>query len=96
MPGHVAADMITAGMITAGYIRDQTGGFFIDLDNHEYSMPASVTVGGKTVKEIADDSAEKAVDDQTQEDIFNKLTNNGALQGLYMSNGALYVNASYI
>lgn len=33
---------------------------------------------------------------KTQQAIFNLLTNNGALQGLYMSNGQLYINASYI
>jgi len=32
----------------------------------------------------------------TQESIFNKLTNNGETQGIYLSNGKLYVNASYI
>lgn len=31
----------------------------------------------------------------TQTAIFNKLTNNGALQGLYMSGGQLYINFSY-
>ena len=32
----------------------------------------------------------------TQERVFNALTNNGALQGLYMQNGQLYINASYL
>ena len=32
----------------------------------------------------------------TQQYIFNKLTNNGQLQGLYMSNNLLYVNATYL
>lgn len=32
----------------------------------------------------------------TQEGIFNKLTNNGQLQGLYMSGGELYINATYL
>lgn len=32
----------------------------------------------------------------TQQYIFNKLTNNGQLQGLYMSGGLLYVNATYL
>jgi len=31
-----------------------------------------------------------------QTKVFNKLTNNGALQGLYMSSGQMYINASYI
>ena len=32
--------------------------------------------------------------DQTE--VFNRLTNNGATQGIYLSNGKLYINASYI
>lgn len=32
----------------------------------------------------------------TQTYIFNKLTNNGQTQGLYLSNGLLYVNATYM
>ena len=31
-----------------------------------------------------------------QQKVFNKLTNNGALEGIYMKNGRLYINASYI
>lgn len=55
---------------------------------------------GKASKYI--DSAEAgsiaadAVDAQTQLDIFNKLTNNGALQGLYMEDGKLYINCEYL
>lgn len=38
-----------------------------------------------------------AYDEQMdQKAIFDRLTNNGADQGLYMSNGLLYVNASYM
>lgn len=37
-----------------------------------------------------------APEDLDQTTVFNKLTNDGALQGLYMENGKLYVNASYI
>lgn len=51
-------------------------------------------------KKYADNTAtshvntfEKAL---TQQYIFNKLTNNGQLQGLYMSGGLLYVNATYL
>lgn len=32
--------------------------------------------------------------DQTK--VFNKLTNNGAAQGIYLSNGELYINGTYI
>lgn len=35
-------------------------------------------------------------DDFTQTKIFNRLTNNGATQGVYMSDGKLYLNATYL
>lgn len=44
----------------------------------------------------ADDAAQAAVDAQTQQDIFNTLTNNGQTQGIYLQNGKLYLNASYM
>lgn len=44
----------------------------------------------------ANETAKSATDVQTQSGIFNLLTNNGQLQGIYMSDGNLYINASYI
>lgn len=32
----------------------------------------------------------------TQREVFNRLTNNGQTQGIYLSSGKLYVNATYI
>lgn len=46
--------------------------------------------------DLADAAAKNAVDSQTQEDIFNKLTNNGQDQGIYILDGLLYINATYI
>ena len=44
----------------------------------------------------ANTAASNAVKAQTQEDIFNKLTDGGEIQGLFMRDGKIYVNASYI
>lgn len=56
-----------------------------------------VTTDWEKAVKYTDDSA---VDDLnkalTQEDIFNRLTNNGKTQGIYIENGDLYVNATYI
>lgn len=41
-------------------------------------------------------AAAKALDNMTQEQIFLKLTNNGKLKGLFMKDGELYVNASFL
>lgn len=50
----------------------------------------------EAAKTYADDAAKDAVDAQTQTDIFNKLTSNGTLKGLFMKDGKLYISASYI
>lgn len=34
--------------------------------------------------------------DNTQEAVFNALTNNGQVQGIYLQNGKLYINGEYI
>ena len=41
---------------------------------------------------VATDAAKRVVDNQTQDDIFNKLTNNGELQGIYYLDGKWYIN----
>lgn len=53
-------------------------------------------IAGDVAEEIADGKVNQAMDKLNQAAIFNKLTNNGAIQGLYMKDGQLYVNASYI
>ena len=52
----------------------------------------TVAVNNKTVAE----AAKTAVDNQTQSEVFNKLTNNGEAQGIFMKDGQLYINASYL
>lgn len=49
-----------------------------------------------TAKSYADTSAKNAINAQTQDDIFNKLTNNGAVKGIILTDGKLYINADYI
>lgn len=45
---------------------------------------------------VAQKAAQAAVDGQTQADIFNKLTNNGELQGLFYQGGKWYINAEFV
>ena len=97
----VSADAINTGTmraerVRAGLLTDEKGNNFWDLTNGEFSLSASTEVGGKTVQKIADDAASSAVDAQTQRDIFNKLTNNGQTQGIDLSGGKVYINATYI
>ena len=86
--------------------------FYLDLDQGVLKGKfQELSISGKTVdtiaqekanaaegnaKTYADTAASNAVSAQTQTDIFNKLTNNGALPGLFMLDGQMYINADYI
>lgn len=52
------------------------------------TLARALTSGNQSTNDL-DDSL-------TQRDVFNRLTNNGQTQGVYLSDGLLYVNASYI
>ncbi|MFU1802429.1 hypothetical protein ACMWD3_01715 [Gardnerella swidsinskii] len=89
-----------ADRIYTGILSDAVGKNFWNLDTGEFSLQASVKIGGKTVQEIVDDSSagviSKMSESLTQEAIFNKLTNNGDTQGIYLNGGRVYLNASYL
>lgn len=46
--------------------------------------------------DIALNLAQGAVEALNQEDIFNKLTNNGETQGIYLQDGKVYINGEYV
>ena len=47
----------------------------------------------KNAMSAAEMIAQAKIDAQTQLDIFNKLTNNGEIQGIYAQDGKWYINA---
>ena len=57
------------------------------------TLPHVIGVYGEKGKDGQDG---KDASDMTQLEIFNKLTNNGETQGLYLYNNRIYLNASYI
>ena len=68
--------------------------FLADVDTGEVRIVADSfsLSNGETIQDIADG----AVNAQTQSDIFNKLTNDGQVQGIYLRDGKIYINGSYI
>ena len=99
--GRLVADFITTGTLTAVLIKavilsDVQGKNFWNMETGEFQLASTATVGGKTVQKIAEDAGDAAVEAQTQQTIFNKLTNNGQTQGIYLKNGKLYINGTYI
>lgn len=69
---------------------------FWNLSTGELSLSANAKIGGKTASQIATDAANTAVNNQTQTSIFNKLTNGGKTQGLYIKDGLVYINGTYM
>lgn len=85
--GQINANMITTGILNADLIR---AGVIRDLQNKNYWNLATGEF------HLSGDVADNVLDDLTQQQLFNKLTNNSANQGIYLQNGYLMINASYI
>ena len=89
-----------ANRIYTGILSDAVGKNFWNLDTGEFSLQSTAKIGGKTVQQIVDDSADGVIskmnESLTQEAIFNKLTNGGQTQGIYLNGGRVYLNASYL
>ena len=103
--GNLSADKIKSGKISGHYIdarnlsvTDSNGKRTLDVDSYgNVNLEvASFRLAGNTINGIASSEANKVVNAQTQLDIFNKLTNGGQTQGIYLNSGKLYLNASYI
>ena len=86
----LTAGGLIANVIVAGILSDQKGRNYWNLDSGEFSLSSEgFTIDGQTAEDYFKDN-------WTQEEIFNKLTNNGKMQGIFMRDGQLYINASYI
>lgn len=59
---------------------------------------ATVYAAGGTTNalDIQSITVVRDIDNLTQEEVFNILTNNGQVQGIYMQDGRLYLNAQYM
>lgn len=79
------------------YITFPSGTYWLyNLQLERASTPSAWRPAPEDAEDYADKVAQQAVDDQTQLDVFNKLTNNGTAQGVYLLDGQLYINGEYI
>lgn len=83
-PSEASSGVAPAGTATVNWVKLEKGNQATDWS----PAPADL-------ESYADRVASNAVKEQTQTDIFNKLTNNGQTQGIYMKNGKLYINMEY-
>lgn len=99
--GFITAGSLNAARITAGILQDRNGTNYWNLDTGEFRLSASTKVGtsasNQTLSNYVNSAASSAASGSlTQQNVFNALTNNGALQGIFMSGGNLYINGTYI
>ena len=104
--GNVVVNVLYAIGIVADWIRSgrfevKKGNktvFLADVDTGEVRITPDFfeLSSGETIESIAKKQAQSVLKGETQEQVFNKLTNDGKSQGVYLQNGNIYVNASYI
>lgn len=111
LDGHFVANFIdtgtlTADVIKAGVLGDKAKKNYWNMVTGEFSLSAGAKVGGNNIAntKYVDDTAKEKADNAVsvfdkalnQEKVFNKLTNNGQTQGIYLYKNRLYINADYI
>ncbi|WP_051197421.1 phage tail spike protein [Butyrivibrio sp. MB2005] len=88
---------ITGFNVMVGMYNDTAAEFWMSELMFEAGNKASAyTPAPEDLQSYADMVSTAAVNNQTQTSIFNKLTNNGQTQGIYLKDGKLYINAEYI
>lgn len=101
--GSFYADFITAGTlnanrIKAGIIEDVAHNNYWNMETGDFKLSSGAKIGESTIASTANvSSAVDALDNSLdQTEVFNRLTNDSELQGIYMQNGTLYINGEYI
>ncbi|MBQ6905330.1 MAG: phage tail protein [Spirochaetia bacterium] len=106
--GTLNANLVKAGMLSdkagANYWDMVTGDFQLSpgasVRGAALANTSDVATGDANTLSQANSAADSKISAfdaaLNQQKVFNKLTNNGQLQGIYMRNGRLYINASYI
>lgn len=91
----MTAKGIVANAIITGLLSDQTGSNYWNLDTGDFRLSSSVfRVDGSTLQEFVAAHTGEA-EALTHEMVFNLLTNNGEIKGIYKEGNQLYISFSY-
>jgi len=75
----------------------ETGDYLVDsYTGCTYKWTGSAWSKQTDYASAIDDAVDSYDDTLTQQKVFNRLTNNGQTQGIYLNDGKLYINATYI
>lgn len=77
---------------------DETSRMYSPTNTNVKNVRCTLYAAGGTTKalDMQGVAIVRDIDNLTQEEVFNILTNNGASQGIYMQDGNLYINGTYI
>lgn len=107
---YIKTGTLDASLIKAGIIQDKKQYNYWNMVTGEFRLsPTYTTVEGSPLanknditgakdyaKTYTDDAIDDYDDDLNQQAVFNKLTNNGRVEGIYLQDGNLYINGTYI
>lgn len=106
--GRMSANLVKAGILTDGtglnYWNMETGEFQltpkVKVGESTIASAEDVTTAAADAEKNAIDAASEKVQklDEllSQSEVFNRLTNNGTAEGIYLQDQDLFINASYI
>ena len=101
--GHFVADYIDTGtlhadLIKTGLLQDAAHVNYWNMATGDFQLTTGAKIGNSLIASLADINNSISNYDSylDQLKVFNKLTNNGAAQGVYLQNGQLYINGTYI
>lgn len=106
---YIDTGTLNASLIKAGTIQDSAGLNYWNMETGDFQLSTGAKIGNSTIASASDvdsalteaesyaDAAADALNEALdQEEVFNRLTNDGAAVGIYLSGGQLYINANYI
>ena len=94
--GVLCGETVTLGAMFKGDVRAPGPEELADEYPYIGAAARTLTVAKAYAQNVSAEAAQALDNALTQLEIFNRLTGNGAAQGLYIVDGQLYVNASYI
>lgn len=104
--GHFVADYIDSGTLNAdliktGRLQDEANLNFWDMVTGDFRLTSGKINGSEIASQVdvstgVSDGIRGYDYQLDQLKVFNKLTNNGQAQGIFLQNGELYINASVI
>lgn len=91
----VTAKGAVADTVVVGVLSDKAGKNYWDMEKGDFRLAsASLKIDNATLRQYVQESAGNP-ESLTPERVFDLLTNNGEIKGIYMEDGQLYINLTY-